>query len=56
MVGNLSSATSALRHWFYLEDLITGENRDVVTWQKFSGRLERHWKASLICSSENVFV
>ena len=22
---------SALRQWFYLEDVITGENRDVVT-------------------------
>ena len=27
----MSSATGALRHWFYLEDMITGENRDVVT-------------------------
>jgi hypothetical protein len=31
MVAKLSSGMGAPRHWFYLEDTITGENRDVVT-------------------------
>jgi hypothetical protein len=31
MPAKLPSGMGALRHWFYLEDMITGENRDIVT-------------------------
>jgi hypothetical protein len=31
MPAKLQPTAGALRHWFYLEDMITGENRDVVT-------------------------